>query len=132
MAHDHNKLGRRSGPDRSLRPDSAALVHHGEPLERNRIAGGAQVAAQLFRDMALTVSFSLIASLAVALTLIPMLAAILGRESVVEAPVAPALPPAKGFFGRLHRYTLVTMRWLSGTCVHSNLGRGGCSSGGPM
>jgi HAE1 family hydrophobic/amphiphilic exporter-1 len=36
------------------------------------------IAAQLFRDMALTVSFSLLASLAVSLTLIPMLAAMLG------------------------------------------------------
>ncbi len=34
------------------------------------------IAAQLFRDMALTVSFSLVASLAVSLTLIPMLAAL--------------------------------------------------------
>ncbi len=34
------------------------------------------IAAQLFRDMALTVSFSLLASLAVSLTLIPMLAAL--------------------------------------------------------
>ncbi|HEX2164541.1 MAG TPA: efflux RND transporter permease subunit, partial [Thermoanaerobaculia bacterium] len=37
------------------------------------------VAAQLFRDMALTVSFSLVASLAVALTLIPMMTALAGR-----------------------------------------------------
>ncbi len=37
------------------------------------------VAAQLFRDQALTVSFSLIAALAVSLTLIPMLAAFTGR-----------------------------------------------------
>jgi HAE1 family hydrophobic/amphiphilic exporter-1 len=36
------------------------------------------IAAQLFRDMALTVSFSLLASLAVALTLIPMMAAVIG------------------------------------------------------
>lgn len=42
------------------------------------------VAAQLFRDMALTVSFSLVASLAVSLTLIPLLAALL---------FAPATPP---------------------------------------
>jgi HAE1 family hydrophobic/amphiphilic exporter-1 len=39
------------------------------------------IAAQLFRDMALTVSFSLLASLAVALTLIPMLAAMLTGEA---------------------------------------------------
>jgi len=36
------------------------------------------IAAQLFRDQALTVSFSLLASLAVSLTLIPMLAVVLG------------------------------------------------------
>jgi HAE1 family hydrophobic/amphiphilic exporter-1 len=49
------------------------------------------IAAQLFRDMALTVSFSLIASLAVSLTLIPMLAALIGgsRRPATE-PVAPA------------------------------------------
>ena len=38
------------------------------------------IAAQLFRDQALTVSFSLIASLAVSLTLIPMMAALIGRK----------------------------------------------------
>ena len=45
------------------------------------------VAAQLFRDMALTVSFSLLASLAIALTLIPMLAALVATprlESVAR------------------------------------------------
>ena len=48
------------------------------------------VAAQLFRDQALTVSFSLIAALAVSLTLIPMLAAVSGRHpsaAGLEAPV---------------------------------------------
>ncbi|MEM6795345.1 MAG: efflux RND transporter permease subunit [Acidobacteriota bacterium] len=43
------------------------------------------VAAQLFRDQALTVSFSLIASLAVSLTLIPMLASVLGGPSAKTA-----------------------------------------------
>jgi hydrophobic/amphiphilic exporter-1 (mainly G- bacteria), HAE1 family len=46
------------------------------------------IAAQLFRDQALTVSFSLLASLAVALTLIPMMAAVAGgalrRSGTVE------------------------------------------------
>ncbi len=54
------------------------------------------VAAQLFRDQALTVSFSLIASLAVSLTLIPMLAALVtGRRepaSVVATPVIDSAP----------------------------------------
>jgi HAE1 family hydrophobic/amphiphilic exporter-1 len=38
------------------------------------------VAAQLFRDQALTVSFSLLAALAVSLTLIPMMVAVSGRR----------------------------------------------------
>ena len=47
-------------------------------------------AAQLFKDQALTVSFSLLASLAVALTLIPMVAARAGaRRSAVEATPEP-------------------------------------------
>ena len=50
------------------------------------------IAAQLFRDMALTVSFSLIASLAVSLTLIPMLAALIGGGR----PVAVASPAPVG------------------------------------
>jgi HAE1 family hydrophobic/amphiphilic exporter-1 len=43
------------------------------------------VAAQLFRDQALTVSFSLLAALAVSLTLIPMMVAISGRKSNADA-----------------------------------------------
>jgi HAE1 family hydrophobic/amphiphilic exporter-1 len=48
------------------------------------------IAAQLFRDMALTVSFALLASLAVALTLIPMMAAIAGgaEDAVKRRPVS--------------------------------------------
>lgn len=38
------------------------------------------IAGQLFRDQALTVTFSLLASLVVAITLIPMLASLAGRE----------------------------------------------------
>ncbi|HUG52837.1 MAG TPA: efflux RND transporter permease subunit [Vicinamibacteria bacterium] len=53
-------------------------------------------AAQLFRDQALTVSFSLLASLAVALTLIPMIAARGGRSPRASAPEAATVtaPPA--------------------------------------
>ena len=48
------------------------------------------IAAQLFRDQALTVSFSLIASLAVSLTLIPMMSALTGlRSSEVTVAAAP-------------------------------------------
>ncbi|MFQ5524810.1 MAG: efflux RND transporter permease subunit [Thermoanaerobaculia bacterium] len=67
------------------------------------------IAAQLFRDMALTVSFSLIASLAVALTLIPMLAAILGKQKALEAP-PPAAAVAEGRFARTRHYTRVGLR----------------------
>ncbi len=47
------------------------------------------IAAQLFRDQALTVSFSLVASLAVSLTLIPMMAALAsGKNDAVAAAAA--------------------------------------------
>ena len=42
------------------------------------------VAAQLFRDMALTVSFSLLAALAVSLTLIPVLSAVRPGSNTAE------------------------------------------------
>jgi HAE1 family hydrophobic/amphiphilic exporter-1 len=44
------------------------------------------IAAQLFKDQALTVSFSLIASLAVSLTLIPMMAALSGGSTAAVDP----------------------------------------------
>lgn len=45
------------------------------------------IAGQLFRDQALTVTFSLLASLVVAVTLIPMLSSLAGREkAAVEEP----------------------------------------------
>jgi HAE1 family hydrophobic/amphiphilic exporter-1 len=78
------------------------------------------IAAQLFRDMALTVSFSLIASLAVALTLIPMLAALMGSK-VEPAPPEPEFPGKVrrvGFLvlvtgpARLLRYLRILFRWL--------------------
>ncbi|HEU5162522.1 MAG TPA: efflux RND transporter permease subunit, partial [Thermoanaerobaculia bacterium] len=48
------------------------------------------IAAQLFKDQALTVSFSLIASLAVSLTLIPMMAAMAGgRAATGVEPTEP-------------------------------------------
>ncbi len=64
------------------------------------------VAAQLFRDQALTVSFSLIASLAVSLTLIPMLAALVtGRHEPKPTLTAPTtnLPPDTSWGGRLRQ-----------------------------
>ncbi|UCE41646.1 MAG: efflux RND transporter permease subunit [Candidatus Aminicenantes bacterium] len=42
------------------------------------------IAGQLFRDMALTVTFSLLASLVVSLTLVPMLNAVMRRENAKE------------------------------------------------
>lgn len=52
------------------------------------------VAGQLFRDQALTVTFALLASLLLAFTLIPMLAAI-GTGQTAQA--SPATPPALGW-----------------------------------
>jgi HAE1 family hydrophobic/amphiphilic exporter-1 len=78
------------------------------------------VAGQLFRDQALTVTFSLLASLVVSLTLVPMLAS---REFTFK-PVASEAPPAKetgkkGISGgrrrsrwRLLLYPFVGVRWL--------------------
>ena len=55
------------------------------------------IAGQLFRDQALTVTFALLASLAVAVTLIPMLAAIRGRgEAAAAAPVPAEIPSPTG------------------------------------
>jgi HAE1 family hydrophobic/amphiphilic exporter-1 len=53
------------------------------------------VAAQLFLDMAMTVSFSLVASLAVSLTLIPMMAAIVYGEVGGAGPEPVALPASR-------------------------------------
>jgi HAE1 family hydrophobic/amphiphilic exporter-1 len=64
------------------------------------------IAAQLFRDMALTVSFALLASTVVSLTLIPMLAA-LSHGGAATAP--PPLPAEAGRLRRaLHRITVTT------------------------
>ncbi|MGH9379477.1 MAG: efflux RND transporter permease subunit [Thermoanaerobaculia bacterium] len=65
------------------------------------------IAAQLFRDMALTVSFSLLASLAVSLTLIPMLAALLGGLGAGHSAVAGE-DVAGGRVRRGLRFILVT------------------------
>ncbi len=62
------------------------------------------VAAQLFRDQALTVSFSLIASLAVSLTLIPMLAALVGGGGKSTATATTASAAAEVPAGRLRRF----------------------------
>jgi HAE1 family hydrophobic/amphiphilic exporter-1 len=64
------------------------------------------VAAQLFRDQALTVSFSLLAALAVSLTLIPMMVAISGRKSDADATGELA---AGGRVRRAGRFVFVTI-----------------------
>jgi len=80
------------------------------------------IAAQLFRDMALTVSFSLLASLAVALTLIPMMTAVAGAsEDRAKAAAAAgsareaAARPQGGRVRRAFRFLLVTLPgWIVG------------------
>ena len=64
------------------------------------------VAAQLFRDQALTVSFSLLAALAVSLTLIPMMVAISGRKPPM---VRPRRSPTGGRVRRAGRFVFVTI-----------------------
>jgi len=65
------------------------------------------VAAQLFRDQALTVSFSLIASLVVSLTLIPMFTAIL--IGVSEKLQARVVAPGAGRTRRALRFTFFSL-----------------------
>ena len=50
------------------------------------------IAGQLFKDQALTVTYSLLLSLAVALTLVPMLAAGGDSASPIDSPDAPGQP----------------------------------------
>ncbi len=77
------------------------------------------IAAQLFRDMALTVSFSLLASLAVSLTLIPMLSA-LGAGPASSAASGEAAPAGRvrraagWLFVRLPAAALRGLRWALG------------------
>ena len=63
------------------------------------------IAGQLFSDQALTVTFSLLASLLVAITLIPMLAS-LGQKNEEEENLTEQKPPAKTAFGRISRKVL--------------------------
>jgi HAE1 family hydrophobic/amphiphilic exporter-1 len=65
------------------------------------------IAAQLFRDQALTVSFSLLAALAVSLTLIPMMAALMGRDR--ETPASSPAPVQGSRLRRTGRLLLVTV-----------------------
>lgn len=63
------------------------------------------VAAQLFRDQALTVSFSLLASLAVSLTLIPMMIS-LGARREIDAVAAPE---NVGRIRRIFNFVVITL-----------------------
>jgi HAE1 family hydrophobic/amphiphilic exporter-1 len=77
------------------------------------------IAAQLFRDMALTVSFALLASLAVALTLIPMMAALMSGSDkggqVVEAkPVGRVRRAFRFVFVTVPGWVLFALRWVLG------------------
>jgi HAE1 family hydrophobic/amphiphilic exporter-1 len=74
------------------------------------------IAAQLFKDQALTVSFSLIASLAVSLTLIPMFSAMVGggegaSGEAEEAPAGRVRRVLRAVFVRAPRAALFGVRW---------------------
>lgn len=81
------------------------------------------IASQLFTDQALTVSFSLLASLAVALTLIPMLSAHLAKAALPDADPRPASSTRRG---RIARAVFVTapaaalrgVRWMFRKVLH--------------
>ncbi len=70
------------------------------------------VAAQLFRDQALTVSFSLIASLVVSLTLIPMLVGLEGQVRQGIAAAASADASRRGFGHAILRFPQWVFTWL--------------------
>ncbi len=61
------------------------------------------ISGQLFRDQALTVTFSLLASLAVALTVIPMLSG-LGEDKTSASATASEIAPAGMQLGAFERY----------------------------
>jgi len=61
------------------------------------------IAAQLFRDQALTVSFSLLASLVVSLTIIPMVSALMGAARPAAPAAAATAGDRQGMKRLLHR-----------------------------
>ncbi|MGA7616483.1 MAG: efflux RND transporter permease subunit, partial [Thermoanaerobaculia bacterium] len=83
------------------------------------------IAAQLFKDQALTVSFSLIASLVVSLTLIPMMAALMSSPgAAVAAPSGEPIRPA-GKVRRVLRAIFTggpshLVRWIRVAAVRSS------------
>ncbi len=75
------------------------------------------IAGQLFRDQALTVTYALVFSLVVALTLIPMLASLGSGDRFADA--ADSSPP-----GRLTRVVAFIVRWIGrGLSLFAWLGR---------
>ena len=59
------------------------------------------IAGQLFKDQALTVTFALLASLILAVTLIPMLSALGAQSEAAVAPSAPAKPAQRQIVRRI-------------------------------
>jgi hydrophobic/amphiphilic exporter-1 (mainly G- bacteria), HAE1 family len=71
------------------------------------------IAGQLFRDQALTVTFAMLISLVVAMTLIPMLASLKGRGPLTYADEAPRVRrEPKTRVGRGLRTFLAPFKWL--------------------
>ena len=73
------------------------------------------IAGQLFRDQALTVTFALVFSLIVALTLIPMLASLGGSKryhSDMEGTEPSWFTRVIGFVVRMFGYVFAAVRWL--------------------
>jgi hydrophobic/amphiphilic exporter-1 (mainly G- bacteria), HAE1 family len=76
------------------------------------------IAGQLFSDQALTITFALLASLLVALTLIPMLAALQGRKREERTDESLQKPPPKTRVGQwLHRVNLFLFTRLPGFLI---------------
>ena len=78
------------------------------------------IAGQLFRDQALTITFAMLISLVVAMTLIPMLASLKGRAPLAFAdePVRERATPrsrlgkARAAFGRVFRWLPRVLGWI--------------------
>src|SRR5262245_21526433 len=80
------------------------------------------IAAQLFRDQALTVSFSLLASLVVSLTIIPMVTAIMGAARPAALPVSAAAGGGASGVKRVLHASLVTGPGVGLRAVRRGLG----------
>jgi len=71
------------------------------------------LAGQLIRDQALTVTFSMLGSLAVALTLVPTLSALSGRDATAAAPAPAATDvPRGGRWGSIMRWATFGLLFL--------------------